>query len=94
MMKEFFKESDEQLALYTKAITKAHGAEHPEVFKIHELYQEMENKAAKNNWNFEAEFKQIRKLTDNYTIPGDACGAMTTAYKKLAKLDKLSQVVK
>ena len=89
-MKEYFKENDEQLALYTKAITKAHGADHPEVFKVHEIYQQMEAKAAKNDWNFEGKFQQLRELTNNYMIPSDACGAMTTVYQKLEKLDSLS----
>lgn len=37
MIREFFDKNDETLNLYTKAITRAHGRNHPEVFEVRSL---------------------------------------------------------
>ena len=42
MIKEFFEKNDETLDLYTKAITRAHGKNHPEVFEVRNLYQKIQ----------------------------------------------------
>ena len=91
MLKDFFEQNDEQLTLYTKAITKAHGAEHPEVFRIYELYKQLKDKANTNNWNFSSELNEMSLLTDHFSVPSDACEAMTTVYQKLAHLSRLNQ---
>ena len=39
MLKQFFEANDEMLDLYTNAITKAHGKNHPEVFEVRKLYE-------------------------------------------------------
>ena len=59
------------LETYTLAITRAHGKNHPETFKVHELFDKIEAKTRANE-DVSAEYQEIRKLTDNYTIPADA----------------------
>ena len=44
MIKEFFDKNDEMLDLYTQAITKAHGAHHPEVFEVRKVYEDIQKK--------------------------------------------------
>ena len=65
-----------KLDLYTSAITRAHGKNHPEVFEVRKLFEEMNTKvkeAGTTKPNLDAEFTQLRKISDNYTIPGDVC---------------------
>lgn len=44
MIKEFFDKNDEMLDLCTQAITKAHGAHHPEVFEVRKVYEDIQKK--------------------------------------------------
>ena len=66
------------LETYTLAITRAHGKNHPETFKVHELFDKIEAKTRANE-DVSAEYQEIRKLTDNYTI-ADACPTMEKTY--------------
>lgn len=74
------------LETYTLAITRAHGKHHPETFKVHELFDKIEAKT-KANEDVSAEYQEIRRLTDNYTIPADACPTMEKTYNFLHDLD-------
>ena len=49
MLKQFFEANDEMLDLYTNAITKAHGKNHPEVFEVRKLYETIQHKIQGNN---------------------------------------------
>ncbi|CUR64536.1 MULTISPECIES: hypothetical protein [Leuconostoc] len=74
------------LETYTLAITRAHGKHHPETFKVHELFDKIEAKT-KANEDVSAEYQEIRRLTDNYTIPADTCPTMEKTYNFLHDLD-------
>jgi regulator of cell morphogenesis and NO signaling len=80
-----------KLDLYTSAITRAHGKNHPEAFAVRELFEGMKTKieeASTNKPNLDAEFIQLRKITDNYTIPGDVCETYAGTYNMLSEVDK------
>jgi iron-sulfur cluster repair protein YtfE (RIC family) len=89
--RQFFEEKDETLDLYTKAITKAHGAHHPEVFGVREVYQELQRKFRAGRGDVAQEFAKLRSLTHGYAIPSDACDAMALTYRLLQQLDALAQ---
>ena len=91
MIKEFFTKNDELLDLYTKAITKAHGAHHPEVFGVRKVYEDIQKKVKAGQEDLIADFSRLRSLTADYAIPADACGAMTKTYQTLEEFDHLVQ---
>ncbi|MTB69525.1 iron-sulfur cluster repair di-iron protein, ric [Streptococcus uberis] len=91
MLKEFFEKNDEMLDLYTNAITKAHGKNHPEVFEVRRSYQAIQAKMQQNQLDLAPEFGQIRLLTNDYAIPNDACPTLTKTYQILEEFDILSQ---
>lgn len=91
MIKEFFDKNDEMLDLYTQAITKAHGARHPEVFEVCKVYEDIQKKVRAGQEDLTADFSKLRSLTADYTIPADACGAMTKTYQTLEEFDHLVQ---
>lgn len=81
----------EDLDLYTTAITRAHGKSHPEAFEVRELYEEMQEKLNQGDTdkpNLDEEFKQLREITDHYTIPGDVCETYAAVYNMLSELDE------
>ncbi|RKQ28339.1 iron-sulfur cluster repair di-iron protein, ric [Oceanobacillus halophilus] len=84
----------EKLDLYTTAITRAHGKNHPEAFEVRELFEKINEKVKATGANkpeLDAEFTQLRKITDNYTIPGDVCETYAGTYEMLAEVDKAYQ---
>lgn len=81
----------EDLDLFTTAITRAHGKNHPEAFEVRELFEVMKEKveeAGTSKPNLDAEFTQLRTTTDNYTIPGDVCETFAGVYNMLSEADK------
>jgi len=84
----------EKLDLYTTAITRAHGKNHPEAFEVRELFEKISKKvkdAGTNKPDLDAEFAQLRKITDNYTIPGDVCETYAGTFEMLSEVDKAYQ---
>ena len=80
-----------KLDLFTSAITRAHGKNHPEAFEVRELFEAINTKvkeAGKNKPNLDVEFTQLQKITDNYTIPGDVCETYAGVYNMLSEVDK------
>lgn len=79
------------LDLYTTAITRAHGENHPEAFEVRELFEVMNEKvkqAGTDKPNLDEEFTKLRSVTDNYTIPEDVCETYAGVYNMLAETDK------
>src|SRR5699024_1296864 len=84
----------EKLDLYTPAITRAHGKNHQEAFEVRELIETISGKvkdADSNKHDLDAEFAQLRKITDNYTIPRDVCETYAGTFEKLSEVDKAYQ---
>lgn len=81
----------EDLDLYTTAITRAHGKSHPEAFEVRELYETIQAKVTESTTGkpkLDEEFKQLREITDHYTIPGDVCETYAAVYNMLSELDE------
>ena len=91
MIKEFFDKNDEMLDLCTQAITKAHGAHHPEVIEVRKVYEDIQKKVKAGQEDLTADFSKLRSLTADYNIPADSCGAMTKTYQTLEEFDHLVQ---
>lgn len=80
-----------KLKLFTLAITRAHGDNHPEVFEVRKLFKVINKKtkkAKKNKPDLDGEFVELRKVTNNYQIPGDACEAYKATYTMLKEVDE------
>lgn len=84
----------EKLDLYTTAITRAHGKSHPEAFEVRKLFEVINKKVADSNANkldLNVEFANLRKVTDNYKVPGDVCETYEATYNMLEEVDKAYQ---
>lgn len=88
----YIQSNHEKLDLFTTAITRAHGKNHPEAFDVRELYTQLVAKveaagAAKSDLSHE--FAKLREITNNYAVPGDVCGTYEAVYNMLEEADKL-----
>ena len=80
-----------KLDLYTTAITRAHGENHPEAFEVRELFEKINAKvtdAGTSKPNLDEEFTKLREITNHYTIPEDVCETYAGTYNMLSELDK------
>ena len=79
------------LDVYTTAITRAHGKNHPEVFEVRGVFEMMNEKvkeAGTEQPNLDEEFIKLRNITDNYKIPDDVCETYAGVYQMLSEADK------
>lgn len=84
-----------KLKLFTTIVERVHGANHPEFYEVRKLFNEISAKAKKARTekpDLDYEFKQLRKITDNYTVPGDVCESFEAVYNMLAEVDKAYQL--
>lgn len=93
-----FNEAVEQnlgrLEQYVPIVAKVHGGNHPEFHDVRKLFDQINEKIRKAELekpNLDNEFKQLRQVTDNYTVPGDVCESYEAVYNMLEEVDKAYQ---
>lgn len=95
MSKQTFIEAKEKyfktLELYVPVVARVHGENHPEFHEVRKLYDTIVKKieyADSEQPSLEDEFTKLRKITNNYTVPGDVCETFEAVYNMLEELDK------
>lgn len=87
-LQNYLTDHHEKMDLFTSAITRAHGKNHPEAFDIRDLYIEMMG-------NFESDdklqtiFDELTSVTDNYAVPSDVCETYEAVIHHLKHADEL-----
>lgn len=80
----------DRLAQFTPIVDRVHGDNHPEFHEVKELWDsiyEKTNTASSEKPELEAEFKQLREVTNNYTVPNDVCESYEAVYNMLEEVD-------
>lgn len=88
--KQYFK----KLELFVPVVERVHGGGHPEFHDVRKLFDEINTKtkiASSEKLDLYNEFKQLREITNNYTIPGDVCESYEAVYNMLSELDEAYQ---
>lgn len=88
---ELKKEYFERLKLYVPVVARVHGDSHPEFHKVKAEYDkiiEKIGKAGAERPDLSTEFKELRKITDDYKVPGDTCESYEAVYNMLSELDE------
>lgn len=76
------------LEQYTPVVSRVHGEHHPEFFEVKSLFDTINAKCKDvENPDLTEEFKMLRGVTDNYTVPGDVCETYEAVYKMLKEMD-------
>lgn len=83
-----------KLKLFMPIVARVHGANHPEFHEVRKVFGEISDKTKKSRSakpDLANEFKRLRELTDNYTVPGDVCESYQAVYEMLAAVDQAYQ---
>ncbi len=93
-MKKFNEVLDEnikKLDLYVPVVARVHGKEHPEFHEVKRIFDQMREKIEveeREKIELKDEFEELRKITDDYTVPGDVCESYEAVYEMLSQLDE------
>ena len=82
------------LEQYVPIVARVHGGTHPEFHDVHRLFDQINAKikeAGLEKPELDNEFKQLREVTGNYTVPDDVCESYEAVYNMLAELHKAYQ---
>ncbi|MCA9766074.1 MAG: iron-sulfur cluster repair di-iron protein, ric [Carnobacterium sp.] len=80
-----------RLEQFTPIVERVHGKNHPEFFKVHALFNQLNSKLQETegrNVDLHEEFEQLREITNQYDIPDDVCESYEAVYTMLEDLDK------
>ena len=84
----------ERLEQFVPVVARVHGGTHPEFYDVHKLFNEINAKikeVGSEKPELDNEFKELREITDNYTVPSDVCESYEAVYNMLAELDEAYQ---
>ncbi len=82
--------NSQKLEMYTLPLTRAHGENHPEVFRVRELFEIMNTKLFEcegGRADLSREFSELRVVTNGYKTPPDACETYEAVYAMLKESD-------
>ena len=95
MSKELFIEVKSKhfptLEQYVPIMAKVHGGSHPDFHDVRRLFDAINKKTKTAGAEYPAlddEFAKLRKITNNYTVPGDVCESYEAVYNMLDETDK------
>ena len=77
--------------MFVPIVDRVHGEHHPEFHEVRRLFDLVNKKikeAGTNKPELGDELRQLREVTDNYTVPDDVCESYEAVYMMLADLDE------
>lgn len=91
--KEAVDKNIEKLELYVPVVARVHGGTHPEFHEVKKIYNSIISKIKESDTeNLADEFKQLREITDNYSIPNDVCETYEAVYNMIKEIDEAYNV--
>lgn len=79
------------LKLYVPIVERVHGPSHPEFYKVRKVYEQLLSKIREDGSDkadLTSEFKELRRITNNYSIPEGVCESYEAVYNMLKDLDE------
>lgn len=80
------------LDVYVPVVARVHGGTHPEFHEVKAVYDRMAGKLAESgDADLSEDFTELRRITNDYAVPGDVCESYEAVYSMLSELDAASQ---
>ncbi len=80
------------LEQYVPVVARVHGSSHQEFHDIVKEFNSIELKIKENGpeiADLKDEFTKLRKISNNYTVPGDVCESYQAVFQILSYLDDI-----
>lgn len=79
-----------KLDMFVPVVERVHGGSHREFYDVRKIFDKISAKikAGSEKPDLDSEFKRLREITDNYTVPNDVCESYEAVYNMLAELDE------
>lgn len=78
----------DRLNQYVPIVAKVHGGTHPEFYDVKKQFDKINEKLkVSDSPDLTKEFEELRRITDNYTVPLDVCESYEAVYKMLEEVD-------
>lgn len=91
-MSNFKKKTEEtfkKLDLFVPTVDRVHGDHHPEFHEVTKLYEAIRAKRkAQDLPDLGEEFKSLRAITEDYTVPSDVCESYEAVFLMLKEVEK------
>ena len=79
----------DNLELYVPVVERVHGPSHPEFYAVKKEYDAMVEKVNSDKLIvLKDNFENLRKITNDYTVPSDTCETYEAVYTMLQELDQ------
>jgi regulator of cell morphogenesis and NO signaling len=91
---EAIKGNLKKLEQYVPIVDRVHGGGHPEFHDVRRVFEDIKvkvKKAGADKAELDNEFKQLREITDNYSVPGDVCESYEAVFNMLSEIDEAYQ---
>ena len=80
------------LEQFVPIVARVHGGHHPEFLEVKKIFDTINSKVKElQKPELNNEFKSLREITENYTVPEDVCESYEAVYKMLSEIDKAYQ---
>lgn len=79
------------LKQYVPVVERVHGGSHPEFHQVRAIFNQIVDKteaAGSAKPELTDEFRQLRQITADYTVPGDVCESYEAVYNMLSEVDQ------
>lgn len=74
-------------------VARVHGPHHPEMYDVQEVFNTIMDKVNRDTHAVDLidEFKKLREITSDYTVPNDVCETYEAVYQLLSESDQIYQ---
>lgn len=82
-----------RLEQFVPIVARVHGENHPEFYEVKKQFDSLNKKmhSENNEIDLNEEFKKLREITNNYTVPEDVCESYEAVYLMLEEIDHAYQ---
>ncbi len=74
------------LKQYVPIVARVHGANHEEFYEVQKVFEVILDKLKNDKLDLGSDFKKLKEITNDYTVPRDVCESYEAVYNMLAEL--------
>lgn len=77
-----------KLRMFVPIVDRVHGKHHPEFHDVRRIFETLDTKITRDDDILDLEFKALKDITKNYSVPSDVCESYEAVYDMLEALNE------